>query len=36
VGDVLSIVYEREDATYTTELTIGEYVPDYIKEKTAP
>lgn len=36
VGDVLRIVYEREDATYTTELTIGEYVPDYIKEKTAP
>ena len=35
VGDVLSIVYERDSKTDTTELTLGEYVPDYIKDKAA-
>ena len=35
VGETLTVVYEREGATYTTELTLGEYVPDYIKEKSA-
>ncbi len=34
VGDVLTIVYEREDQTYTTELTLGEYVPAHIKNQT--
>jgi len=36
VGEKLSIVYERDGVTYTTELTVGEYVPDYIKENSAP
>ncbi|MBE6553406.1 MAG: trypsin-like serine protease [Ruminococcaceae bacterium] len=35
VGDVLTIVYEREGESFTTELTLGEYVPDYMKSQDA-
>ncbi len=31
IGDTVSIEYSRNGTTYTTELTLQEYVPDYIK-----
>jgi serine protease Do len=32
VGDTVEIVYSRENATYTTQLTLQEYVPEHIKD----
>ncbi len=36
VGDVITVVYEREDGSFTTELTLGEYIPDYMKGQDVP